>query len=99
VIANVNRDTDRKPEPFTAADFMPGAKSEEDEMREFVEKVQRGESFEVDPEEAAAFRRTMAATFGNLKPGTIHSSPSIEGGKREVFTNAIAGEPPRRGLV
>lgn len=69
MIANVNRDSDRKPEPFTAADFMPGAKSEEDEMREFVEMVQRGESFEVDPEEAASFRRIMAATFGNLKPG------------------------------
>jgi hypothetical protein len=99
VIANVNRDSERKPEPFTAADFMPGAKTEEDDMREFVEKVQRGDSFEVDPAEVENFRRTMAATFRNLNPGTIHSSPSIEGGKREVFTNAIAGDPPRRGLV
>lgn len=68
MIANVNRDSDRKPEPFTAADFMPGAKTEEDDMREFVEKVQRGDSFEVDPAEVDNFRRTMAATFGNLKP-------------------------------
>lgn len=67
MVANVNRDSERKPEPFTAADFMPGAKTEEDDMREFVEKVQRGESFEVDPVEIDNFRRTMGGTFRNLK--------------------------------
>jgi hypothetical protein len=64
VIANVNRDSERRPEPYTAAQFMPGAKTEEDEMREFVEAIQRGDTFEVDPEQAEAFKRQMMATFG-----------------------------------
>lgn len=45
---------------------MPGAKSEEDEMREFVEAVLRGDSFETDPEDLESFKRQMQATFGNI---------------------------------
>jgi hypothetical protein len=66
VLANINRDPDKRSEPFTTADFLPGAKTEEDEMREFAEAVARGETFEADPEESAAFRRQMQASFGNL---------------------------------
>ena len=66
VIANVNRDTDVRSEPFTAADFMPGAKTEEDEMREFAEAVARGETFETDPEEFEAFKRQFTSTFRNV---------------------------------
>ena len=43
---------------------MPGAKSEEDEMREFVDAIQRGETFEVDPEEMERFKREMDRCFG-----------------------------------
>lgn len=68
VMANVNRDSDQRPEPYTPADFMPGAKSEEEEMREFVEAVQRGDKFETDPEDLARFKRQMESTFRNVKP-------------------------------
>lgn len=64
VLANINRDTDRRPEPYTTDHFMPGAKSDEDEMRDFVEAIQRGDSFEPDPDQADAFKRQMEATFG-----------------------------------
>ena len=66
VIANVNRDPDTKPEPYTAADFMPGAKSDEEEMAEFAERVLRGDTFEVDPEAVEAFRLQMRTNFRNL---------------------------------
>jgi hypothetical protein len=66
VLANVNRDAEKRPEPFQPADFMPGAKSEEDEMREFVEAVQRGETFETDPHDLERFKRQMQETFGNI---------------------------------
>lgn len=65
---NVNNDWDKRPQGWSAADFMPGARTDEDEMREFVEAVQRGDNFEADPEEAARFRRQMEATFGNIQP-------------------------------
>jgi hypothetical protein len=68
VIANSHRDPDRRPEPWTPADFMPGAKSEEDEMREFVERVQRGDKFEIDPEAAESFKQQMQSMFSNVKP-------------------------------
>lgn len=64
VIANVNRDPERRAEPWQPAHFMPGAKSEEDEMREFVEAVQRGDKFEADPEEIERFKRQMESAFG-----------------------------------
>ena len=67
VIANVNRDPDRRAEPFTPADFMPGAKTEEDEMREFVEAVQRGEKFETDPAALEQFKQQLHSTFRNVR--------------------------------
>lgn len=67
VIANVNRDPERRSEPYIPADFLPGAKTPEDEMREFAEAVMRGDKFEVDPEAAAEFRRNMITTFSNLR--------------------------------
>ena len=57
VIANVNRDSKRRSEPFTPSDFMPGARTEEDEMREFAEAVMRGDKFEPDPDAVALFRQ------------------------------------------
>lgn len=66
VLANCHRDTDRRQDPYTPADFMPGAKSEEDEMREFVEAVQRGEHFEPDPESVEDFKRQIQTTFRNV---------------------------------
>jgi hypothetical protein len=67
---NVNNDWDKRPQGWSAADFMPGAKTEKDEMREFVEAVQRGDKFEMDPDEAALFRRQMEASFGNIQPAS-----------------------------
>lgn len=96
VLANVNRDPERRPEPYTAAQFMPGAKTEDDEMREFVEAIQRGETFEVDPDQAEAFKRQMESTFGKRKNeagvtvGNLVHEP--------IRTNAIAEQGPRRGL-
>lgn len=57
-------------------------------MREFVEAVQRGDTFETDPEDLEHFKQQMIATFGNVvtTPGQI------------VRTNAIGGERPGRGL-
>ena len=66
VLANVNRDAEKRPEPWQPADFMPGAKSEEDEMREFVEAVQRGDTFETDPEDLERFKQQMVANFRNV---------------------------------
>jgi hypothetical protein len=59
---NQNRDLENN-RPLTAADFMPGARTEEDEMREFAEKVMSGESFHVDPIEVATFRARLKASF------------------------------------
>jgi hypothetical protein len=62
VIANVHRDPDRR--PFTPADFMPGAKTEEDDLREFAEAVMRGETFAPPSrEELAKFRSEFVAAF------------------------------------
>jgi len=65
VIANVNRGKDT--EPFEPADFMPGAKTKEQELREWADAVMRGEKFEADPEAAAEFKKQMQASFSNLK--------------------------------
>lgn len=67
VIANANRASEES-KLWTPADFMPGAKSEEDEMREFVEAVQRGDKFETDPELLAKFKQQMTSTFRNVVP-------------------------------
>jgi hypothetical protein len=67
LLANIHRDEDAHPEPYTPADFMPGAKSEEDDMREFAEAVMRGDKFEMDPEQAAAFRHSMVTSFKNVR--------------------------------
>jgi hypothetical protein len=66
VLANLKRDPEQRPEPWQPANFMPGAKSEEDEMQEFVEAVLRGDTFETDPEDLERFKRQMESTFGNV---------------------------------
>lgn len=104
VLANINRDPDRRSEPYTPADFLPGAKSEEDEMREFVEAVQRGDRFELDPEDSEAFKRKMQETFRNVAskgtaPADVIRTRGSEPPRIDpVRTNAIAGEGPGRGL-
>lgn len=75
-ICNVNRDPDSRPEPFTVADFLPGEESEEEiSDKEFMEKVMRGESFEVDPEAALNFRKQMEAAFRNIGPAVTTTGP------------------------
>lgn len=71
VLANIHREADR--EPYTIDDFIPGAggrglKSEDEEMREFIDEIQSGKKFETDPEQLAAFKRSMETSFGNVKP-------------------------------
>jgi len=62
VIANAHRDEDKKPDPFTFEDFMPGAKSKEQEMIEWLEALENGEE-DVDLEAVEAFKAKMKATF------------------------------------
>lgn len=64
VLANVNRDPESRREPWQPADFMPGAKSEEEEWMEFIDAMQSGEKFEADPEEVARFKQQMQEAFG-----------------------------------
>lgn len=64
VMANVNRDPEKHPDPYTAEQFMPGAK---DEMLEFIEALERGDEFEVDPKAMAVFRQALEANFSNVK--------------------------------
>lgn len=73
-LCNLYRDSGS--EPYTMSNFLPGSASEEEmEHQEFVEKVLRGETFEVDPEAAAHFRRQMEAAFANIKPGVTTEGP------------------------
>jgi hypothetical protein len=67
MLANIHRDQENHPELYTPADFLPGAATKEDEMREFAEAVARGDKFEVDPEQVAAFRREMVTSFKNVR--------------------------------
>jgi hypothetical protein len=97
LLANVHRDPDSHPEPFTPAQFMPGAKSEDDEMREFAEAVMRGDTFEVDPEALDRFKRQMQSSFRNVAMVDGEKRPAVEI-VRTVRTNAIGGESPRRGV-
>jgi hypothetical protein len=71
-IYNTHNDWDKRPEGWTAADFMPGAviQTEEDRLIEFAERVMAGDSFEdgaPDPEEMDEFRRTVTKTFNNVR--------------------------------
>jgi hypothetical protein len=65
VIANVHRTEDT--ERFEPADFLPGAKTKEEELEEFAEAVLRGDTFETDPEELEIFKRQMMQSFRNFQ--------------------------------
>jgi hypothetical protein len=64
-IWNVHRDLEEH-EPLSPARFMPGAKTEEDEWREFVEMVQNGERFEVDEASEKRFRSRMSTLLADV---------------------------------
>jgi hypothetical protein len=70
VLANIHRPEDH--EPYTIADFLPGTparKSEDEDMREFIDEIQSGKKFEPpSPEQLAAFKRSMETNFSNVKP-------------------------------
>lgn len=89
VLANLNRGPDD--EPYDLGDFMPGALSEEDQMREFVEAVQRGEKFEDPPEVVASFRRALETNWKG-----IHHGERPAGAPAEVIRTA--GDRPGRGV-
>ena len=64
-IYNVNRETEKHPEPFTADEFMPDESrhSEADEMKEFVLAVERGEFENPDPSQVKAFTQGLMSQF------------------------------------
>lgn len=62
MLANINRDEGKKPDPYRPADFMPGA-DPHDEWDEFLDAIESGNMPEPDPEEMAVFRRELEATF------------------------------------
>jgi hypothetical protein len=70
VIANVHRDSEQRSEPWTIQDFLPGAKSKEEEMIEWLEALEAGDEPEPDPEEVARFKQQMKAAFRNLQEST-----------------------------
>lgn len=91
VIANVHRDPDKRHEPFLPADFMPGAKSEDDELREFAERVMRGETFAPpSKEQIEKFRQEFRDAQNPRAP---------KGGRMVDGTKGTAGEAPRRGVI
>jgi hypothetical protein len=83
LLANIHRDPDKRSEPFTALDFLPGAPTQEDDMRAFAEAVMRGDKFEVDPDAVAAFRLSMVTTFKNVRAGEVTNVGPT--GKPEMF--------------
>jgi hypothetical protein len=72
---------------FSPADLMPDAEErKEREHREFVEKVMRGEKFEVDREAVSRFRKKFTDTFSDVRgPEVTEIGPS---GKRETVQRA-----------
>lgn len=69
LLANIYRDEDKRDEPYTPAEFMPGAavKSEHESLIEWAEAVLSGETFEApDIEELEQRRRTIKKTFSNV---------------------------------
>lgn len=64
VLANINRGEDDA--PWKPSDFMPGASSDRDEMLAFVEAIEAGETFDVDPGEMAVFKQQLESTFSNI---------------------------------
>lgn len=69
VLANIHRDTEKRRTPFVPADFLPGAKTEDDDMREFAEAVLRGDKFAPpSEEEMKAFREQLSTAFNPPAP-------------------------------
>jgi hypothetical protein len=71
---------------------MPGAKSEADELREFAERVMRGETFAPpSKEQIERFRQEFRDAQNPRAPkgGRLVDGPN---------TNAIAEESPRPGV-
>jgi hypothetical protein len=71
-IWNTHNNWEKRPEGFTAADFMPGAviQSEEEKLLEFAERVAAGDTFDdgaPDIEELERCRRDIARTFKNVR--------------------------------
>jgi hypothetical protein len=64
VLANIHRDPDD--DPWKPADFMPGAKNDRDEMLAFVEALEAGETFDVDPQEMVVFKKQLESSFSNI---------------------------------
>jgi hypothetical protein len=66
-ICNTHNDWEKRPEGWVPANFMPGAKSERDELLEFAEAVARGDTFdEPDAVELERCRGEIEKTFSNI---------------------------------
>jgi hypothetical protein len=67
VLANLHRGEDQ--DPYTVDDFMLGSrgrKSDEEDMREFIDEIQSGKQFEPDPEAMAKLKASL------VKPDQKH---------------------------
>lgn len=88
LLANIHRTEDA--DAFTIADFVPGGLTGDDEvipgisreMKEFIDAIEDGETFELAPERLAEFKRDLEGKFKNVVPGVSDTGPS---GKRETF--------------
>lgn len=84
VLANIHRGEDV--DPYSVEDFMPGSKgrkSDEEDMREFIEQIERGEKFEVDPEAMAKFKQSLVQP-GNVQPGGQQKPPGADARDRVI---------------
>lgn len=65
VLANINRNERKRPQPFTIADFMPDpdAQTDEEHLAEFAERVRRGDKFTTAP----ADMRSLKEMFESMK--------------------------------
>jgi len=65
-ICNVKNDWEKNPDGWTPADFLPGARREDDTDR-FIREMESGELQKVDPRAMAAFKMKLQKDL-NLKP-------------------------------
>jgi|GEM_PF-5341044 len=64
-IFNTHNDWTKNPDGWRPQDFMPGAKlrSDEDDMREFVLALERGDDVAPTPEDLEHFKRNLQQQF------------------------------------
>ena len=68
LLAEIHRDPDKRDRPYTVSDFLPGdfessapidGKEANDEMKAFIDAIQRGESMEQTQESIEALKNSL----------------------------------------